>query len=216
MFYSLFQRFLPGKPAAPRKWYPKLKSAGRVNVRRFAEEIEKRSTLTIGDIENCLKNFLDLIPVFLLLGHSVSLGDLGTLRLSVKSKGGAATLAEWEVGMIKGVKLIFTPGPILKARLREEARFELKMDKDTANDRRLSRAQAVLSDPATRSQFLQNQLAGLSPEATQELLQALNKQAAEQAKAQAAPADGSDNAPTDTPSDASTDTPAKTDSKSKK
>ena len=212
MYYSLFQRFLPGKPAAPRKWYPKLKSAGRVGLRRFAEEIERRSTLTIGDIENCLKNFLDLIPVFLLLGHSISLGDFGTLRLSIRSKCGAATIGDWEVGMIKCVKVIFTPGPILTNRLREEATFELKLDKDTANDRRLSRAEAVLSNSDTRSQFLQNQLANLSPEATQELLQALTKQAAEQAKAQAAPSDIT----TDTPSDASTDTPANPDTKSKK
>ena len=116
--------------------------------------------------------------------------------------------------MIKCVKVIFTPGPILQNRLKEEATFELKLDKDATNNRRLSRAEAVLSNSATRSQFLQNQLANLSPEATQELLQALTKQAEEQAKAQAAPSDAPD--PEANPEATTPDTSSKTDSKSKK
>ena len=213
MYYHLIERVDPQQPQAPRKWYPQLKLAGKIGLRRFAEEIVGRSSLTQGDVENCLRNFVDMIPYFLLLGHSISLGDLGTLRLSVHSKGGARTIGEWEVGMIKGVKVIFTPGPLLKSRLKEEVTYELKMDEEKEEARRISRAEAVLRKAAKSGEFLQDQIANLSPEAAQQLLQTLTKQVEAQQKAQAAPADAPDSAATP---EATPDTASKTDSKSKK
>jgi hypothetical protein len=51
-----------------------------------------------------------------------AMGNFATRRLNVQSRG-AATAAEYHVGLIKGVKVIFTPGVELKAALKA-VRFE--------------------------------------------------------------------------------------------
>jgi hypothetical protein len=56
---------------------------------------------------------LDTIPKYLLMGKSVSLGDLGTLRISFSSEG-VATEGEFNTGKISGVKVLFIPGVALK------------------------------------------------------------------------------------------------------
>jgi hypothetical protein len=50
------------------------------------------------------------------MGKSVSLGELGTMRVSIGSKG-VEKPEEFVVGMIEGAKIIFTPGVELKKQL---------------------------------------------------------------------------------------------------
>jgi predicted histone-like DNA-binding protein len=85
-------------------------------VRDFAKEIAGRSSLTRGDIENVLNNFLDELPTFLKIGMSVKLGEFGTLRLTLSSEG-TPSKEEFTAAKIKGVKVVFTPGAELKKSL---------------------------------------------------------------------------------------------------
>ncbi|MCD4698810.1 MAG: hypothetical protein K8S16_21470 [Bacteroidales bacterium] len=57
-----------------------------------------------------------LIPKYVAEGYLVKLGDLGSFRLSVKSEGKEAD-KDISFNAIKGVKLIFTPGRDMKAKL---------------------------------------------------------------------------------------------------
>ncbi|MDR1340648.1 MAG: DNA-binding protein, partial [Prevotellaceae bacterium] len=82
------------------------------------KEIAGRSSLTRGDIENVLNNFLDVLPTFLKLGLSVKLGEFGTMRLSIISEG-VDEDQQFTVNSIKGVKVIFTPGVEFKNSLRD-------------------------------------------------------------------------------------------------
>jgi hypothetical protein len=50
------------------------------------------------------------------MGKSVSLGEIGTLRVSFSSEG-VDDKAGFNVGMINGKKIIFTPGTELKQQL---------------------------------------------------------------------------------------------------
>jgi predicted histone-like DNA-binding protein len=122
MKYKVIERYNPRQPEAPRKWYASPVNSGKLTLKDFAKEIAGRSSLTRGDIENTLNNFMEELPTFLKLGLSVQLGTFGTVRLSLSSEG-ASVPGEFNAGMIKGVKVIFTPGAELKKAL-EETTFE--------------------------------------------------------------------------------------------
>ena len=117
MKYKVVERKNPLNPQSEGKYYANAVNTGRFTVRDFAKEITERSSLSRGDIENVLENFLDVLPTFLKLGMSVQLGDFGTVRLSLSSKG-ANTPDTFKADMIKGVKVIFTPGVELKKALK--------------------------------------------------------------------------------------------------
>jgi predicted histone-like DNA-binding protein len=122
MKYRVIQRVNPLDPKGPKKKYANPVNAGRFTLSDFAKEISGRSSLTRGDIENVLINFLDELPTFLKIGMSVQLGSFGTLRLSLSSEG-VDEDKEFTATHIKGVKVIFTPSPEFKKVL-ESISFE--------------------------------------------------------------------------------------------
>jgi predicted histone-like DNA-binding protein len=125
MKYKIIEKGNPGNPAAPKKWYASPVNAGKFTVKSFAKEIAGRSSLTRGDIENVLNNFLDELPTFLKLGLSVKLGEFGTLRLGLSSEGVEAP-DEFNATKIKHVKVIFTPSAELKEGLKDVTFEEVK------------------------------------------------------------------------------------------
>jgi predicted histone-like DNA-binding protein len=125
MKYRLIERRNPLKPAVPKKWYASPVNAGKFTVKDFAKEIAGRSSLTRGDIENTLDNFLEELPTFLKIGMSIQLGEFGTLRLSLSSEG-TDTSEAFNASCIKGVKVIFTPSPELKKSLEDTPLEEAK------------------------------------------------------------------------------------------
>jgi predicted histone-like DNA-binding protein len=87
MKFKVIQKRNPAQPDAAGKWYASPVNAGKLTIKDFANEIAGRSSLTRGDIENVLINFLDELPTFLKVGMSVKLGDFGTVRLGLSSEG---------------------------------------------------------------------------------------------------------------------------------
>jgi predicted histone-like DNA-binding protein len=125
MKYKLVERGNPARQGEPKKWYASPVNTGKLTVKSFAKEIAGRSSLTRGDIENVLNNFLDELPVFLKLGHSVKLGDFGTIRLGLSSEG-VDNPDDFNTGKIKNVKVIFTAAPDLKKSLQDISYEEQK------------------------------------------------------------------------------------------
>jgi predicted histone-like DNA-binding protein len=123
MQYKLVERSNPQKRES-KKWYANAVKAGNVTMKTFSKEITGRSSLTRGDVENVLANFLDELPVFLMMGMSIKLGEFGTLRLSLTSEGVDAK-EDFNASLIKGTKVIFTPSSDLKKAL-EDIHFEEK------------------------------------------------------------------------------------------
>jgi predicted histone-like DNA-binding protein len=109
-------------PESPKKQYASAVNAGVFTVRDFTNRVSGRSSLTRGDVENVLTNFLDELPAFLKIGMSIRLGDFGTLRLTVASEG-VDEDQEFTSANIKGVRVIFTPSPEFKKSL-ENITFE--------------------------------------------------------------------------------------------
>lgn len=118
MKVKLIKRKNPQKKTEE-KVYASPVNAGRKTLRDIARDIAGRSSLTRGDIENVLANFTDCLPSYLRDGFSVQLGEFGTMRLTLSSKG-AETEKDFNTETIKP-RLTFTPGVELKSALRETA-----------------------------------------------------------------------------------------------
>ncbi|MBN2164800.1 MAG: HU family DNA-binding protein [Marinilabiliaceae bacterium] len=113
MKYKLVQRSNPLNKTAEAKWYANAVNEGKISKTEISKEISGRSSLTRGDVSNVIENLIDELPKYLAMGKSVNLGDFGTFRLSLSSDG-ASSEKEFNAGMIRGAKVIFTPGKELK------------------------------------------------------------------------------------------------------
>jgi len=122
MKYKLLQRRNPQQPDAPQKWYATPVNAGKTSQRDISNDIVALSSLTRGDVSNVIDNLIDTVPKYLLMGKSVSLGDLGTFRLSFSSKG-VDDPKEFNTNMISGAKIIFTPSSELRDAIKK-VKFE--------------------------------------------------------------------------------------------
>ena len=118
MKIKMVQRKNPQKKSEV-KYYASPVNAGKKTLRDIARDIAGRSSLTRGDIENVLSNFIDCLPHYLRDGFSVQLGEFGTMRLTLSSEG-AETVKAFKTETIKP-RVTFTPGVELKAALRENS-----------------------------------------------------------------------------------------------
>jgi predicted histone-like DNA-binding protein len=105
------------------KWYAAPVNDGKITKTDLAKESVIMSALSRGDVSSVIENLLEILPKYLLMGKSVSLGELGTLRVSFGSEG-VENEADFNTGKISGVKIVFTPGVELKKQL-GDIHFEL-------------------------------------------------------------------------------------------
>lgn len=120
--YKLVKRGFANSSTAPKKYYATHVNKGRKSLKHISLDLEQKSALNRGDIGSFLENLTDQLPVYLLDGQIVSLGDFGSFRLSLNSEG-VESPESFTVGMINKLKIIFIPGKRLKEKL-EKATFE--------------------------------------------------------------------------------------------
>lgn len=113
MRFKVIARKHPQNPTSPKKYYATAVNEGKITLDLFAREIAARSSLTQGDIFNVLQNFVEQLLLFLRMGKSVQLGQLGTMRLSISSEG-VDSKSDFSTSRIKNVHIIFTPSSTLK------------------------------------------------------------------------------------------------------
>ena len=130
MKIKLIERRKPGTKTGPGKFYASPVNVGKKTLRDIARDIAGRSSLTRGDIENVLTNFMECLPSYLRDGFSVQLGEFGTMRLTLSSEG-AATVKAFKTEMIKP-RVTFTPGVELKAALRENSYETVKEENSSS------------------------------------------------------------------------------------
>jgi putative DNA-binding protein len=115
MFYRFVQKANP-LDQAHKKWYATSVNAGKIDTRMIAKTLAQKSSLTTGDVMNVLENLLEEIPRWLSHGYSVSLGELGTFRLSLSSQG-VKEQKEFNTRTIKK-KVVFLPSKSFKSELK--------------------------------------------------------------------------------------------------
>jgi predicted histone-like DNA-binding protein len=87
VFYNKIERGNPSNPSAPKKWYVVLKSLGLIKKRAVAKQIAEETTLNPKEAELALGQLNKVVTNNLLAGHTVQIGDVGSLYLVVTSIG---------------------------------------------------------------------------------------------------------------------------------
>ena len=116
------------------KYYANPVNLGKKTLRDIAHDIAGRSSLTRGDIENVLSNFMDCLPHYLRDGFSVQLGEFGTMRLTLSSEG-AATEKAFKTETIKP-RVVFTPGRELKSEFSVNSYESVRKTEEAGKDKK--------------------------------------------------------------------------------
>ena len=112
--YQVIARGQPGVPGGGEaKFYATAKMTGEVDMDKLTTSIEKISTVNGADVRAVLYALVEVAAGELANSNIVRLGDLGSLRMSIRSTG-CATADQVKAGTIKGSKVVFTPGKKLK------------------------------------------------------------------------------------------------------
>jgi predicted histone-like DNA-binding protein len=113
LFYNKIEHGNPSNPAAPKLWYPVLKSTGLVKEREVAKLLADETTLNPKEAEMAVAQLLKVVTHLLLNGSTVQLGSLGSFRLTTNSEG-SATKEETTAAKIKKLNVRFTESEDLK------------------------------------------------------------------------------------------------------
>ncbi|MBI5934553.1 MAG: HU family DNA-binding protein [Chloroflexi bacterium] len=111
--YNIVERGNPGKPEAPKKFYPSVTSSGRKTLRQLATQISLISTVSSTDVMAVLEALLTTIPQELVAGNVVELGDFGNFWLKNEADG-AATAEEARATQITNLLPRFHAGKEFK------------------------------------------------------------------------------------------------------
>ncbi|WP_314824409.1 HU family DNA-binding protein [Prevotella histicola] len=114
MRFKLVQKKNPQKREEV-KFYANPVNVGHKSLDDIACDIAGRSSLTRGDVSNVLYNFIDCLPHYLRDGFSIQLGNFGSMRVTLSSKG-SETEKAFKTETIKP-RVVFTPGTELKREL---------------------------------------------------------------------------------------------------
>ena len=129
-------RLVPKKNPQKReevKFYANPVNVGRKTLDDIARDISGRSSLTRGDISNVLYNFIDCLPHYLRDGFSVQLGEFGSMRVTLSSKG-AETEKTFKTETIKP-RVVFTPGTELKRELAVNSYESVRKKEEEGKDK---------------------------------------------------------------------------------
>jgi predicted histone-like DNA-binding protein len=116
--YHLIQRAQPGiRGGGEKKFYATITDRERITLKELSEEIADGSTLTPTDVNAVLISLSRKIPLHLLKGNIIDLGDMGSLTVNIRSAG-VADENEFDQTLIKGLNILFRPTPDMKKSLK--------------------------------------------------------------------------------------------------
>jgi predicted histone-like DNA-binding protein len=111
--FKVVERGNPANAEAPKKFYPSIRSGGRMTLRELAKEILTISTVSSTDTMAVLEALLNIIPKELSKGNIVELGDFGNFWLKANAEG-ADTAEAVRATQIKTLLPRFNPGKEFK------------------------------------------------------------------------------------------------------
>ncbi|WP_103664892.1 HU family DNA-binding protein [Gracilimonas amylolytica] len=115
--FNVIERGEPGvEGGGVKKFYASAQSTGSAGIEELTNRIEKISTVSGADIRAVLYSIIDVLPELLSDGNIVEIGDLGSFRVSISSKG-SEVAEEVSSSNIKKAKIIFRPGKKFKQML---------------------------------------------------------------------------------------------------
>ena len=98
------------------RYYASHRKEGTCELFNIAEQISEGTSFTSADVYGVLESFTKIIPLMLMDGKHVRLGDLGTFSLKINSHPERSARAV-DVRSIKGTTMNFLPGSRVKRML---------------------------------------------------------------------------------------------------
>ena len=120
--YSVVSRKNPREPEAPALFYAHAQARGEADIRTLSDRIELMCTVTRADVMAVLIAVESVITDCLANGEIVRLGDLGSLQMSLSSKGVMAK-EDFTASLINKSRILFRPGDTLQA-MQKNLRYE--------------------------------------------------------------------------------------------
>ena len=118
--YSLAVRKNPLKPMLPAKYYAQAQASKVCDFEVVCNRIADRSSATAGDVKLVLDGLFYVVAEAIQGGEIVELGDFGRFQ-GVLSGSGTETAKEYNVSMIKKVRLQFRPCKAFTGRIMPKA-----------------------------------------------------------------------------------------------
>lgn len=104
----------PRKADAVKKFYPQLVTLGaNATLDDIAYVMKEKSSLTLGDIQSVLTNFVEAMITMLYNGQSVNIKNFGVFSLSARTAG-VEDVKECTAKNIKAVKINFRPSSTVR------------------------------------------------------------------------------------------------------
>lgn len=122
--YKLVKRGNPQNENAPKKWYASPLSETAQDVKAMTRAATENTTVAPKEMEAALELLGNYARQQLLQGHSVKVGDLGTLRITIQSEGVEDITQYNPQTMIKGARILFTPSKEFREAVINNLQFE--------------------------------------------------------------------------------------------
>ncbi|MCD4817674.1 MAG: HU family DNA-binding protein [Candidatus Cloacimonetes bacterium] len=116
--FRVVEKGNPGDQTAPKKFYGVVKSVGKTTLFKLAKKIAQSSTVSMTDVYAVIMAFLEMIPTELEEGKTVTLGEFGSFKTTIRTEG-ADTKEEFNSRNITKSKIVFTAGKEFKSRMRD-------------------------------------------------------------------------------------------------
>lgn len=120
--YSVVKRKNPSNPLAAPRYYAQAQARGEADIRTISDRIQVMCTVTRADVVAVLTALETCVSDSLSNGEIVRLGELGSLQMSLSSKG-ADTKEEFNSSLIDKSHILFRPGLTL-TEMQRTLRFE--------------------------------------------------------------------------------------------
>ena len=114
---KLIQRRNPKLPEDPKKFYASVVHDNVTDLERLSVAVSNRCTVRRADMYAALVALTEILSEDLSDGKVVSMGELGSFYINVKSEG-ADTAEDYTLSNVKGMRLVYRPGKGLKKKLR--------------------------------------------------------------------------------------------------
>ena len=109
ILYRLYQNNNRKNTKAYGKWYAHATYTGHYDIEALADEVQRNCSMKRSDVKAVIEELVEVIQRELGNSHTVTLGNLGTFRMGVRSTG-TVTVREYNANKnITGVRVNFTP-----------------------------------------------------------------------------------------------------------
>ena len=122
--FNLVQKGKPGKPDEPKKWYAVPQTREAQSVKAMTRSATENTSTAPIEMEAALDLLGKYASEQLLQGHTVKVGDLGTLRITFKSDGVANINDFKAVVMIKEPRILFTPSKEFRQNVIQQLKYQ--------------------------------------------------------------------------------------------